>query len=76
MIRDDEHWLSTVDALQSAAVGVQSWETALQSFADATGSRSAQLAGFDSNTALAFNIMANVDPEISKAVARTVPSLP
>ena len=47
MIRDDEHWLSTVDALQSAAVGVQSWETALQSFADATGSRSAQLAGFD-----------------------------
>jgi DNA-binding NarL/FixJ family response regulator len=72
MIRHNEQWLSTVDALQSAAVGVQSWETALQSFADATGSRSAQLAGFDSNTALAFNIMTNVDPELSKAVAGTV----
>ena len=72
MIRDDEHWLSTIDALQSAAVGAQSWETALQRFADATGSRSAQLAGFDSDTALAFNIMTNVDPELSKAVAGTV----
>lgn len=72
MIRSDEQWLSTIDSFHSAAIGAQSWETALRGFADATGSRFAQLAGFDSNTALAFNIMTNVDPELSKAVAGAV----
>ena len=60
MIRSDEQWLSIVDTFHSAAIGAQSWETALRGFADGTGSRSAQLAGFDSNTALTFNIMTNV----------------
>jgi DNA-binding CsgD family transcriptional regulator len=72
MIGSDVDWLAVVDAIQSAGVGAHSWETALQSFADATGSRSAQLAGFDSNTALGFNIMTNVDPELSKIIAGTV----
>jgi hypothetical protein len=72
MIRSDEQWLSIIDTFHSAAIGAESWETALQSFADATGSRSAQLAGFDSGTALAFNIMTNVDPALSNAVAGTV----
>jgi hypothetical protein len=72
MIRSDEQWLSIIDTFHSAAIGAQSWETALRGFADVTGSRSAQLAGFDSNTALTFNIMTNVAPELSKAVAGTV----
>jgi DNA-binding CsgD family transcriptional regulator len=72
MIRSDEQWLSIINSFHSAAIGAQSWETALGGFADVTGSRSAQLAGFDSNTALTFNIMTNVDPELSKAVAGTV----
>ena len=45
MIRNDEQCLSIIDAFQSAAVGAQSWETAMQSFADITGSRSGQLTG-------------------------------
>jgi DNA-binding CsgD family transcriptional regulator len=72
MIRSEEQWLSIIDSFHSAAIGAQSWETALGGFADVTGSRSAQLAGFDSNTALTFNIMTNVAPELSKAVAGTV----
>jgi len=60
MIRSDEQWLSIIDTFHSAAIGAQSWETALRGFADVKGSRSAQLAGFDSNTALTFNIMTNV----------------
>jgi hypothetical protein len=63
MIRSEEHWLSIIDALQSASIGRQRWEIGLQAFADATGSRSAQLTGIDSNTSLAFNILTNVDPE-------------
>jgi DNA-binding CsgD family transcriptional regulator len=62
MIRDDEHWLSTVDAFQSAAVGAQSWETALRGFADATGSRSAQLAGVGQDGSVLFNVLTNIDP--------------
>ena len=51
MIRSEEHWLSIIDALQSASIGGQRWEIGLQAFADATGSRSAQLTGIDSSRA-------------------------
>jgi DNA-binding CsgD family transcriptional regulator len=64
MIHGEEHWLSIVDALQSASIGGQRWETALQGFADATGSRSAQLTGIDASTSVVFNILANVDPAV------------
>src|ERR1700730_1236929 len=72
MIRSEEHWLSIIDALHSASIGGQRWEIGLQACADATGSRSAQLVGIDSNTSLAFNILTNVDPELSTIVADTV----
>jgi DNA-binding CsgD family transcriptional regulator len=64
VIRTDEDWLSTVEAFQSAAVGACSWETALRGFADATGSRTAQLTGVDSNASVLFNIITNIDPAV------------
>jgi DNA-binding CsgD family transcriptional regulator len=72
MIRNDEQWLSLIETFQCAACGAESWETALHGFADATGSRSAQLTGIVSNTALSFNILTNADPKLSEIVAETV----
>ncbi|MGO9991138.1 MAG: helix-turn-helix transcriptional regulator [Steroidobacteraceae bacterium] len=62
MIRSDEDWLATIDAFHSAAVGAQSWETALERFADATGSRTGQLTGVDRNASVLFNVFTNFDP--------------
>jgi DNA-binding CsgD family transcriptional regulator len=62
LIRTDEDWLSTIGVFQSAGVGAQSWETALEGFAQATGSRSAQLTGVDSNASVLFNVITNIDP--------------
>jgi DNA-binding CsgD family transcriptional regulator len=64
MIRSDEHWHSIVDAFHSAAIDGYSWDLALQGLADATGSRSAQLTGIDSDTSVAFNIATNIDPAV------------
>ena len=64
MIRSDEQWLTTIDAFHSAAIGTQSWEAALAGFAEATGSRTAQLVGFDSNTSVVFNVCTNIDPAL------------
>lgn len=60
-----------IDAFQSAAVGAQSWESALQGFADATGSRSAQLTTFDSKTPVLFNVFTNIDPSAYKVFSAT-----
>ncbi len=62
MIRSDEDWLATIDAFHSAAVGAQSWETALERFADATGSRTGQLTGVNRNASVRFNVFTNFDP--------------
>jgi DNA-binding CsgD family transcriptional regulator len=62
MIRSDENWLSMIDAFHSAAIGAQSWETALRGFADATGSRSAQLTGVGQDGSVLFNVLTNIDP--------------
>lgn len=72
MIRNDEHWLSIVDSFTSAALGEQSWNTPLESLADATGSQGGQLVGVDSSTSIAFNILTNVDPAISVWISETV----
>jgi DNA-binding CsgD family transcriptional regulator len=62
MIRSDEHWLSVVESFHSAAIGAQSWETALRGFADATGSRSAQLTGVGKDGSVLFSVLTNIDP--------------
>jgi len=71
MIRTDEHWHSIVDAFHSAAIGGYSWEEALQGLADATGSRSAQLTGIDSDASVAFNIVTDIDPAVLTMFADT-----
>lgn len=62
MIRSDEQWLSITDTFHAAAIGAQSWETALRGFADATGSRSAQLTGMGQDGSVIFNVLTNIDP--------------
>jgi DNA-binding CsgD family transcriptional regulator len=62
MIRSDEQWLAIIDAFHSAAIGAQSWEAALRGFADATGSRSAQLTGVNQDGSVLFNVLTNIDP--------------
>jgi DNA-binding CsgD family transcriptional regulator len=62
MIRSDEQWLSIIDTFHSAAIGAESWEMALRSFADATGSRSAQLTGVGPDGSVVFNVLTNIDP--------------
>jgi DNA-binding CsgD family transcriptional regulator len=70
-IRNDAHWLSLVDSFNAAALGEQSWYAALQGLAEATGSRSAQLAAIHSGTNVAFNAITNIDPAIFKLFADT-----
>jgi DNA-binding CsgD family transcriptional regulator len=72
MIRSDEQWLATIDAFHSAALGEQSWEAALAGFAQATGSRSAQLSGHGANNSVAFNAWTNIDPALHSVHAETV----
>jgi DNA-binding CsgD family transcriptional regulator/PAS domain-containing protein len=60
MIRSD--WLSIIDTFHAAAIGAQSWEEALRGFADATGSRSAQLTGVGRDGSVLFSILTNIDP--------------
>jgi DNA-binding CsgD family transcriptional regulator len=69
MIRSDEHWLSLIDSLHSAAIGDRSWNAALEGLADATGSRSMQLCGVDSKTSVTFNTITNIDPGIDSLFA-------
>lgn len=76
MIRSDEHWLSTIDAFHSAALGAQSWEMALEGFADATGSRTGQLTGVDRNASVLFNIFTNFDPIALTMFPATAPINP
>lgn len=71
MIQSDEHCLSIVDAFQAAALGEQSWDNALQQLADATGSRSAQLASVQADAGVAFNTITNIDPAIYPRFAET-----
>ena len=71
-IRDDAHWLKLVDSFHAAAVGERSWNAALQGLADATGSRSAQLAAIHSGGAsVPFNAITNIDPAIFRLFEQT-----
>jgi DNA-binding CsgD family transcriptional regulator len=72
MVTGDAQWLATIDAFHSAALGELSWEAALARFAQATGSRSAQLVGHHSNTSVVFNVWTNMDPALYATHADTV----
>jgi DNA-binding CsgD family transcriptional regulator len=72
MIRSDEHWLSLIDSLHSAAIGDRSWNAALEGLAHATGSRSMQLCGVDSKTSVTFNMTTNLDPAMDSLFAESL----
>jgi hypothetical protein len=78
MIGSDADWLAVVDAIQSAGVGARTWDSALEGFAAATGSRSAQLAGLDASAAdpvlhTVFPATTGINPRIK--VANNLPVL-
>jgi len=75
-IKSDECWLSLVDAFQSAAIGEQTWDSALQGLADATGSRGSQLIGRRSDFSVLYNVMTNIDPELQQRVIQLQPLNP
>lgn len=55
MLKDDQHWLSVVENFSAAALGSQSWITALEGLASATGSRAGELIGLGAGNAVPFN---------------------
>ena len=67
MIRNDEHWLALTDSFYAAAFDQSGWYSALDGLAKATGSASGELIGLGNNTAVSFNLMTNVDPELNRA---------
>lgn len=58
----EQQWLSVTDAFHEAAVDGESWYSALEGLATATGSRGGQLIGLRASAAVPINIMTNVDP--------------
>jgi DNA-binding CsgD family transcriptional regulator len=75
-IKNDEHWLSLIDAFQSAAIGEQTWDSALHGLAEATGSRGSQLIGRKSDLSVLYNVMTDIDPELQKRVIELQPLNP
>jgi len=75
-IKNHEHWLSLVDAFQSAALGELTWDAALQGLAEATGSRGAQLIGRKRDLSVLYNVMTNLDPELQKRAIELQPLNP
>ena len=75
-IKSDEHWLSLVDAFQSAALGDKTWDAALQGLAEATGSCGSQLIGRKSDLSVLYNVMTDIDPELQRRVIELQPLNP
>ena len=69
MVQNDERWRPLIEAFHAAALDGRGWEAALQSLAEATGSRSAQLTSIDSSISVVFNMMTNIDPAAAKLFA-------
>lgn len=62
MLSSEEQALAVADQFYSAALGDGSWYEALDGLARATGSRSGQMISINSNGALPFNLVTNIDP--------------
>ncbi len=75
-VKSNEHWLSLVDAFQSAALGEKPWDEALQRLAEATGSRGSQLVGRKPDLSILFNVMTNLDPELQRLAIEWQPLNP
>lgn len=67
---DEAKLTALTDRFHAAAVGADTWESALAALAEATGSRAGQLIGIGADTAIPFNRMTNVNPDtVSEFVA-------
>ncbi|MGH8142864.1 MAG: helix-turn-helix transcriptional regulator [Steroidobacteraceae bacterium] len=66
MLEDHNQWVTLVDAFSAAAIDGQSWYSALEQLASATGSRSAQLIGLTVDAGVPVNLMTNIDPACLK----------
>jgi DNA-binding CsgD family transcriptional regulator len=69
MIYGDAELLSLADAFCTAALDCDGWYGALDRLACATGSRSGELVAFGSDATIPFNLMTNIDPAFSSALA-------
>jgi DNA-binding CsgD family transcriptional regulator len=65
MLDCDELALNIADKFYSAALGAESWYSALEAFAAATGSRTGELIAIAPNAMVPINLMTNMDPAIN-----------
>jgi DNA-binding CsgD family transcriptional regulator len=65
MLDCDELALNIADKFYSAALGAESWYSALEAFAAATGSRTGELIVLGPNAMVPINLLTNVDPQLS-----------
>lgn len=61
MLDNEDHWHALTDSIHSAGLGTLPWQTALESLAEATGSRSGQLLVLGPDASMPLNIMSGVD---------------
>ena len=64
MVNDDEQALALADLFYGAALGTNSWHSALEAFAMATGSRTGELITVGANASVPLNLMTKTDPEL------------
>lgn len=69
MLRDEDYWLSVTDAFYAAAIGDNTWYSALDGLAQATDSTMGELIGLGARAAVPFNIITNVDPNFPREFA-------
>jgi DNA-binding CsgD family transcriptional regulator len=70
MIQNDQHWVTLIDTIHAAGLGIGAWACALDGIASATGSRSGQLIGVGSDATVPFNLMTNADPGFAQHFAQ------
>lgn len=69
MLTSDEHAMALADRFYSAALGAETWYSALDGLATATGSRTGQLIAIGGDARVPINVMTNTDPDLHPAFA-------
>jgi DNA-binding CsgD family transcriptional regulator len=69
MVNDDEQALALADLFYGAALGTNSWHSALEAFAAATGSRTGELITVGANASVPLNLMTKTDPALHEDFA-------
>lgn len=69
MLQSDEHALALADKFYAAALGTESWYSALDGLATATGSRTGQIITIGANAVVPINLVTNIDPALHEVFA-------